>query len=67
MMQDTQSKTINSLKTGRPQAEIICWKLGIPPNRISLKAFGESKPAFDNLKSETKKLNRRIEIKITRM
>ncbi|MFT5619124.1 MAG: outer membrane protein OmpA-like peptidoglycan-associated protein, partial [Arenicella sp.] len=39
-------------------------ELGIDPKIIKIKAFGESKPAFDNLRIDTKRLNRRIEIKI---
>lgn len=39
---------------------------GIAPSRIQTQAYGGSKPIADNSREETKRLNRRVEVKILR-
>ena len=38
---------------------------GIPPGRVGASSFGEFHPVDPNLTDEARRLNRRIEIKIT--
>ena len=42
-------------------------KFGINPKRITIKAFGGTKPIASNAKEETRKLNRRVEFLITKL
>ena len=41
-------------------------KAGIKSERISLTAFGENKPAFNETRTKKSKLNRRVEITISK-
>jgi OOP family OmpA-OmpF porin len=39
-------------------------KHGVAANRLSMESFGEDKPAHDNSKEETRRLNRRVVLRV---
>lgn len=64
---DNQGDASKNMELSQHRVEAIqnyLIKQGIPAYRLSTRGFGETKPVASNANPETRKLNRRVEIKI---